>query len=129
MAHIYALQYYPTYYIFSVFNRAGIYTCNTNFGERLWCELYLAEIDFQNVTYSVCSVDCAFLYMYLHVSSYMYIYAQTYMCISMTLSDCLIERKLLSLIKTQHELHMALFLNLVLFLFFTPAVRFSFFFL
>lgn len=46
----------------------------------------------------------------------------------MTLSDCLIERKLLSLIKTQHELHMALFLNLVLFLFFTPTVRFSFFF-
>lgn len=46
----------------------------------------------------------------------------------MTLSDCLIERKLLSLIKTQHELHMALFLDLVLFLFFTPAVRFSFFF-
>lgn len=45
----------------------------------------------------------------------------------MTLSDCLIERKLLSLIKTQHELHMALFLDLVLFLFFTPAVRFSFF--
>lgn len=53
----------------------------------------------------------------------MYIYAQTYMCISMTLSDCLIERMLLSLIKTSH----GVILDLVLFLFFTPAVRFSFF--